>query len=58
VAENALKRALDMDPQNYEAQFLLARVYHKTDRPDLARATMAEAERLRNAAESRKAPIQ
>jgi Tfp pilus assembly protein PilF len=47
VAENTLKRAIDMDPRNYEAHFQLARIYHKTNRPELAKQQMAVADELR-----------
>jgi superkiller protein 3 len=47
VAENTLKRVIDMDPRNYEAHFQLARIYHKTNRPDLAKKEMSIANELR-----------
>ncbi len=47
VAENTLKRAIDMDARNYEAHFQLARIYHKTNRPALAKKQMAVADELR-----------
>lgn len=50
IAESSLKHALDLEPQNYEANFLLARLYFKTNRADLAKKQMAIAERLRKPA--------
>ncbi len=50
VAENTLKRVIDMDPRNYEAHFQLARIYHKTNRAELARKEMAIANELRTSA--------
>ena len=49
LADNTLRRAVQVDPQNYEAHFLLARLYHKTNRPDLAKQELTVAERLRAA---------
>ena len=54
AAENALQRALEMDPQNYEAHFLLARVYYKTNRMQEAKSHMATAERLRGLPETKR----
>lgn len=47
VAENTLKRVIDMDPRMYEAHFQLARIYHKTGRPELARKEMSVANELK-----------
>src|SRR5712692_1933413 len=47
-AEQALKRALELAPQNYEAHFSLARIYYKTNRPELAKKEMAVANKLRS----------
>jgi predicted Zn-dependent protease len=47
MAESSLKHALTLEPQDYQANFLLARLYFKTNRPDLAKQQMAIAERLR-----------
>ena len=47
VAENTLKRVIDMEPRNYEAHFQLARIYHKTNRPELAKKEMSIANELR-----------
>ena len=49
VAENTLKRVIDMEPRNYEAHFQLARIYHKTNRAEMAQKEMAVANELRAA---------
>ena len=48
-AEQALHRALELAPQSYEAHFQLGRLYHKTNRPELAKKEIELANRLRNA---------
>lgn len=50
IAESSLSHALALEPQNYEANFLLAKLYFKTNRPDLAKQRMSVAESLRKAA--------
>ena len=52
-AEQALQRALELAPQSYEARFALARIYHKTNRPELATKEMAIANKLRAGSEAR-----
>jgi Tfp pilus assembly protein PilF len=39
--------ARELAPQSYEAHFLLARIYHKTNRPELAKKEMEIANKLR-----------
>src|SRR5712691_241277 len=47
IAESSLKRALAIEPQNYQANYLLSRLYFKTNRPELAKQQMAITEKLR-----------
>jgi Tfp pilus assembly protein PilF len=54
IAENSLSHALAIEPQNYEANFQLAKLYFKTNRPELAKQRMAIAEGLRKAAAAAK----
>lgn len=49
VAENTLKRVIDMEPRNYEAHFQLARIYHKTNRPELAKKEITIATEIKGA---------
>jgi tetratricopeptide (TPR) repeat protein len=53
-AEQALKRALELAPQNYEAHFQLARIYHKTNRPELAKKEIDIANKLRAESEPKR----
>lgn len=46
-AENILRRALQMDPNNYSGHHLLAQVLQQANRPDEARKEFALAEQLR-----------
>jgi tetratricopeptide (TPR) repeat protein len=46
-AENMLRRALQMDPNNYSGHHLLAQVLQQSNRPDEARKEFEIAERLR-----------
>jgi hypothetical protein len=40
IAENSPMHALAIEPQNYEANFLLAKLYFKTNLPNLAKQRM------------------
>jgi tetratricopeptide (TPR) repeat protein len=53
-AEQALGRAVEIAPQSYEAHFQLARVYHKTNRPELAKKEMEIASKLRAEGDGRR----
>lgn len=50
-AENILRRALQMDPNNYSGHHLLAQVFQQANRPEEARKEFALAEQLRGNAE-------
>lgn len=47
LAEDALGLALQLEPQNYAANFMLARIYQRTNRPELAKKQMQIADKLR-----------
>jgi Tfp pilus assembly protein PilF len=50
-AEGMLKRAIQFDPNNKSAHYMLAQVYQQSNRPDDARREFAIAERLQGSAD-------
>ena len=47
LAEDTVRRVIQVAPQSYEAHFLQSRIYYKTGRPDRAREHLGIAEELR-----------
>jgi superkiller protein 3 len=52
-AEQALLRAVELEPQSYQAHFQLARLYHKTNRLELAKKETEIANKLRTQGDAR-----
>ena len=47
LAEDTVRRAIQIHPQSYEAHFLQSRIYYKTGRSDRARQHLGIAEEVR-----------
>lgn len=50
LAEDVVRRAIEVSPLRYEAHFLQSRIFYKTGRPDRAKEHLATAERIRRSA--------